>query len=123
MDIYQTPIVEPKPEVCIVEIPSIVIVIETGLGYYTYPLLVIETKMNAEIRDWSSEISIESSMSLGIAYYNTVMAVWEPLLEPNERQKSNGLTEYGPWELNFNLKIEKNGEENDGRIRSILNIC
>lgn len=105
------PISERKPEVCIVEVPSIVIVIETGFGYYTYPMLVIETKMNAEIRDWSSEISIQSSMSLGMAYYNSTTAVWEPLIEPNEREKPNGLTEYQPWELNFNLKIEKPVED------------
>lgn len=114
IEAYQAPIVEHKPEVCIVEVPSIVIVIETGLGYYTYPLLVVETKMNAEIRDWSSELSIQSSLTLGMAYYNSVLAMWEPLIEPNERVKSNGLTEYGPWELNLNVSIEKNGEENDG---------
>lgn len=127
------PISQRKPEVCIVEVPSIVIVIETGFGYYTYPMLVIETKMNAEIRDWSSQvwlilrfiggyllkdfvfffpqISIESSLSLGMAYYNSIMAVWEPLIEPNEREKFNGLTEYHPWELNFSLKIEKPVED------------
>lgn len=42
-----------------------------------------------------------------MAYYNSTLAVWEPLIEPNEREKPNGLTEYEPWELNFNLKIEK----------------
>lgn len=105
------PVQERLPENCIVEVPSIVLVIETGLGYYTYPMLVIETKMNAEVRDWSSEISIESSLSLGMAYYNSTMAVWEPLIEPNEREKANGLTEYGPWELNFSMKIEKNLDE------------
>lgn len=55
---YYQPISERKPEVCIVEVPSIVIVIETGFGYYTYPMLVIETKMNAEIRDWSSDVCL-----------------------------------------------------------------
>lgn len=55
---YFQPIAERKPEVCIVEVPSIVIVIETGFGYYTYPMLVIETKMNAEIRDWSSDVNV-----------------------------------------------------------------
>lgn len=50
------PVKEHLPEICIVEVPSIVLVIETGLGYYTYPMLVIETKMNAEVRDWSSEV-------------------------------------------------------------------
>lgn len=39
-----------------------------------------------------------------------MLAVWEPLIEPNEREKSDGLTEYQPWELNFNLKIEKAAE-------------
>lgn len=52
----QMPVKEHLPEICIVEVPSIVLVIETGLGYYTYPMLVIETKMNAEVRDWSSEV-------------------------------------------------------------------
>lgn len=42
-----------------------------------------------------------------MAIYNSTLAVWEPLIEPNEREKPNGLTEYQPWELNFNLKIEK----------------
>lgn len=102
---------QPLPEMCIVEVPSIVLVIETGLGYYTYPMLVIETKMNAEVRDWSSDISISSSLCLGMAYYNSTMAVWEPIIEPNEREKSNGLTEYGPWELNFSMKIEKNQDD------------
>lgn len=51
------PIAERKAEICIVEVPSVVIVIETGFGYYTYPMLVMELKMNAEIRDWSSQVN------------------------------------------------------------------
>lgn len=58
-----------------------------------------------------AQISIQSSLSLGMAYYNSIMAVWEPLIEPNEREKPNGLTEYHPWELNFSLKIEKPVED------------
>lgn len=42
-----------------------------------------------------------------MAFYNSTLAVWEPLIEPNEREKPNGLTVYEPWELKFNLKIEK----------------
>lgn len=54
-------------------------------------------------------------MTLGMAYYNSSMAVWEPIIEPNEREKSNGLSEYGPWELNFSLKIEKNLDDSSGQ--------
>ena len=50
------PVPAPLPEVCIVEVPSLVLVIETGLGYYTYPMLVLETKMTATVRDWSSDV-------------------------------------------------------------------
>lgn len=46
-----------------------------------------------------------------MAYYNSIMAVWEPLIEPNERERPNGLNEYQPWELNFSLKIEKPVED------------
>lgn len=49
-----------------------------------------------------------------MAYYNSTLAVWEPLIEPNEREKPNGLTEYAPWELNFSLKIEKPVENSLG---------
>lgn len=42
-----------------------------------------------------------------MAYYNSTFAVWEPLIEPNEREKPNGLTEYEPWELTFSLKMDK----------------
>lgn len=49
--------VEALPEVCIVEMPSIVVVVETGFGYYTQPMLHLKSCMHAEIRDWSSDVS------------------------------------------------------------------
>lgn len=55
-----------------------------------------------------------------MAYYNSTMAVWEPLIEPNEREKSNGLTEYGPWELGFSLKIEKNLDDSTNDERKLI---
>lgn len=55
-------IAERKPELCIVHVPSIVIVIETGFGYYTYPMLVIETEMKAIIRDWSSDVRLGNTL-------------------------------------------------------------
>ena len=55
-----------------------------------------------------------------MAYYNSSMAVWEPLIEPNERFDSNG---YAPWELNFNLKIEKNLDESLTDERKFYLFC
>lgn len=68
---------EHLPEVCIVEVPSIVLVIETGLGYYTYPMLVIETKMNAEVRDWSSEVTKTQKQNLNCTKYLSLDFHWK----------------------------------------------
>lgn len=45
-----------KPEECIIEIPLILLVIETGVGYYTSPMLMLDTKMNAHVNDWSQQV-------------------------------------------------------------------
>lgn len=43
-------------------------------------------------------MSLESSMSLVIAYYNSRLALWEPLIEPIEGiQKGKRIST--PWEL------------------------
>lgn len=95
-----------RPERCIIDVPEIVVVIETGFGYYTFPMLILRSDMNAEVRNWSSQISITSRLSLGMNYYNSSLAVWEPIIEPNERVTLAGTTESVPWDLNFSLLID-----------------
>lgn len=62
-----------------------------------------------------------------MAYYNSTLAVWEPLIEPNEVEKPNGLIELQPWELNFNLKIEKPVEnsltESEPKTKIAISSC
>ena len=38
-------------------------------------------------------------------YYNSVLAVWEPFIEPIERIFQSGLSRYGPWELRYELEM------------------
>lgn len=42
-----------------------------------------------------------------MSYYNSVLAVWEPIIEPNERRLASGLVEYVPWQVKFSLDIDK----------------
>lgn len=98
--------VDGLPELCVVDIPSLVVVVETGFGYYTFPMLILRSEMNAEVRNWSSQMGIKSRLSLGMSYYNSSLAVWEPIIEPNERENVTGLTETVPWELSFSLQID-----------------
>lgn len=108
-------IIEPvgKEEKCVVEVPSIAIIIENGVGVHTIPMLFIETSMDAQITNWSSEMGITSTLRLTMSYYNNVLALWEPLIEPVEMDSSLGLSEYNPWELNFELNVDKHLENPD----------
>lgn len=99
-----------KEEKCIVEVPSIAIIIENGVGVHTIPMLFIETSMDAQISNWSSEMKINSTLRLTMSYYNNVIALWEPLIEPVETEMSNGLSDYYPWELQFSLEVDKHLE-------------
>lgn len=105
----------PKEEKCIVEVPSISIIIENGVGIHTIPMLYIETSMDAKILNWSSEMEVESTMRLTMSYYNNEVALWEPLIEPVEVDSTYGLPEYYPWELQFKMKVDKHLESSDNQ--------
>lgn len=46
-----------KDELCVIDIPSITIIIENGVGRHTCPMLVIETSMDGRVTNWSTEVS------------------------------------------------------------------
>lgn len=45
-----------KDESCLISVPSLVFIIETGVGVHTIPILFIEANMEAKIKNWSSEV-------------------------------------------------------------------
>ena len=49
-------------------------------------------------------MSIESTMSVVMAYYNSRLALWEPLIEPMEAMK-NGERTSTPWELRTKVRL------------------
>ena len=106
-------ILEPvaKEEKCVVEVPSIAIIIENGVGVHTIPMLFIETSMDAQVSNWSSAMGVSSTLRLTMSYYNNVLALWEPLIEPVEMDSSLGLSEYNPWEMMFELSVDKHQDD------------
>lgn len=121
LDVLEIPdIPEPttitKTEKCIVEVPSITLVVETGVGYYTTPMLCIETKLNATVANWSQNMKIEGALNLHMNYFNQALAMWEPLIEQVEKPDKSGIIEYVPWELNFGLEIQPNKSEIEDEI-------
>lgn len=108
-------VIEPvgKEEKCIVEVPSIAIIIENGVGVHTIPMLFVETSMDAQVSNWSSAMGITSTLRLTMSYYNNTLALWEPLIEPVENDSLVGLSEYNPWELMFELSVDKHLDDTE----------
>lgn len=102
---------ETRNELCTLDMPSLVLKIETGYGNHTIPMLRLASKMHVNVRNWSSQIAVEGSLELGVSYYNSSMALWEPLLEPNEIVSPSGMTSQVPWALNLGVNLEENVDE------------
>ena len=95
-------------EMCILSIPSIVVTMEAGVGTKTLPMLIIESSLRGNVCNWSSQLSVEAGLTLQMNYYNSRLALWEPLIEPVEIV-SQGQSKWVPWELK--LEVSMNDRE------------
>jgi len=71
-------------QLVMVEFPRIILTLEAGVGVKTMPMILVETNFQGKVRDFSSLMAIESSLTLQVSYYNSRLALWEPLVEPVE---------------------------------------
>lgn len=60
-----------KTEKCVIEVPNITVVLESGVGYYTKPLISLDTRMTAVFNDWSRNLSANGSLTLNMVKYST----------------------------------------------------
>ncbi|XP_076294775.1 vacuolar protein sorting 13C isoform X2 [Lasioglossum baleicum] len=106
-----------KPEMAIISAPTILFTLEAGVGNKTLPMLLLHIGFQSNINDWSSKsMNVEATMSLIMAYYNSRLALWEPLIEPVEGIK-NGKRVSTPWELK--TKVQFNEVAIDSRGASV----
>lgn len=97
--------VDYKPELAIISAPTILLTLEAGVGNKTLPMLLLHLGFQSNISDWSRNfMCIDSSMSVVMAYYNSRLALWEPLIEPLETIK-DGKRSSTPWELKTKVKL------------------
>ncbi|XP_030622854.1 intermembrane lipid transfer protein VPS13A [Chanos chanos] len=91
----------PQGESLAVGIESICVTLEAGVGHRTIPMLLAKASFKGEMKDWSTLINLHSHLTLEVNYYNEVMGVWEPLLEPLEDETRDG---FRPWTLTMKMK-------------------
>lgn len=93
-------------EICIISMSSLVITVEAGVGNKTLPMLLFETTLKGSAKNWSSQLSVEAGITVQMGYYNSRLALWEPLIEPVERKRNGKLT-FEPWELKLELSMNE----------------
>ncbi|KAK0157380.1 hypothetical protein PV328_011128 [Microctonus aethiopoides] len=103
-----------KPELAIVSVPNILLTIEAGVGNKTLPMLFLHSGFRSNVNDWSKDnMSIDATISVIMAYYNSRLALWEPLIEPVESVK-NTEKHSEPWELKMNIQFHDLSQHSPG---------
>uniref|UniRef100_A0A673CML0 Vacuolar protein sorting 13 homolog A n=1 Tax=Sphaeramia orbicularis TaxID=375764 RepID=A0A673CML0_9TELE len=91
-------------------IKSICLTLEAGVGHRTIPMLLAKSSFHGDVTDWSTLINLHSELNLEVHYYNEMMGVWEPLLEPLEDDNKDG---FKPWTLALKVRLIVKYNTND----------
>ncbi|XP_044002668.1 vacuolar protein sorting-associated protein 13 isoform X3 [Aphidius gifuensis] len=95
-----------KAELAIVSAPTILLTLEAGVGNKTLPMLLLHLGFQSKIHDWSTNtMSIETTMTMLMSYYNSCLALWEPLIEPVTSTNNNGEKISSSWELTTKIQF------------------
>ncbi|XP_016013121.2 vacuolar protein sorting-associated protein 13A isoform X4 [Rousettus aegyptiacus] len=110
----------PNGETIKMNIDSIFIVLEAGIGHRTVPMLLAKSRFSGEGKNWTSLINLHCQLELEVHYYNEMFGVWEPLLEPLEIDQTE---DFRPWNLGIKMKkkakkaiVESDTEEENYRV-------
>ncbi|XP_063769904.1 intermembrane lipid transfer protein VPS13A [Pseudophryne corroboree] len=101
-------------------IESIIVTLEAGVGHRTLPMLLAKSSFKGNVKNWSTLINLYCQLELEVHYYNEMLGVWEPLLEPLEIERTD---DFRPWSLEVKMKkklrkqvCETDGEEENYKI-------
>ena len=89
-----------RQEELVLDIQGVSLRVEGYLGGVLTPMLKMDSKITANLKDWSSKMVAQATASLQASYYNENVAEWEPVIEPlmeNRRER--------PWQLSINVRI------------------
>jgi vacuolar protein sorting-associated protein 13A/C len=79
------PLLEAQPPgggIIVFKADSMIVTLEAGFGVKTLPLILLESSLHSQVTDWTRHLQIRGSMSLQMSYFNSRLALWEPLIEP-----------------------------------------
>lgn len=65
-------------------------------------MISVNSSLEASARNWSSFLTMNSSVFLQMSYYNEAFCVWEPVIEP-VYVKENEKNLWKSWQLNASV--------------------
>uniref|UniRef100_A0A8C3K817 Vacuolar protein sorting 13 homolog A n=1 Tax=Calidris pygmaea TaxID=425635 RepID=A0A8C3K817_9CHAR len=119
----------PTGESLKMNVESVFLTLEAGVGHRTVPMLLAKSSFLGEVKNWSTLINLRSHLELEVHYFNEMFGVWEPLLEPLEVEKTDL---FKPWILEIKMKkkakkalVESDAEEENYKVpeyKTVINI-
>ncbi|XP_054253456.1 intermembrane lipid transfer protein VPS13A [Indicator indicator] len=119
----------PTGESLKINIESVFLTLEAGVGHRTVPMLLAKSSFLGEVKNWSTLINLRSHLELEVHYFNEMFGVWEPLLEPLEVEKTDF---FKPWILEIKMKkkakkalVESDAEEENYKVpeyKTVINV-
>uniref|UniRef100_A0A8C2BZK7 Vacuolar protein sorting 13 homolog A n=1 Tax=Cyprinus carpio TaxID=7962 RepID=A0A8C2BZK7_CYPCA len=79
----------PNGESLKMNIDSICLTLEAGVGHRTVPMLLAKASFKGDVKNWSTLINLHCHLDLEVNYYNEMMGLWEPLLEPLDDEEKD----------------------------------
>lgn len=108
----------PGGELAVVAMECFLVTIETGSGTSPIPLIKFQSSVTLTASGFfSKKLNVNGDLSIELAYFNSRLAVWEPLLEPVEVVNRSAFPDHAPWSLHFEMSQEMgtNGPKSPGK--------
>lgn len=71
------------------------ITVESESNNIALPMILFESSVKGSAKDWTEKLSVDALMNLQMFYYNETFSVWEPVIEPVQRE----LDKWNKWEI------------------------
>lgn len=84
--------------------------VEADVDDGTVPMILLENTLSGSVSDWSGRMQLDATTTLQVSYYNEAFSVWEPVIEPVQKQETG---QWAPWELTASVRTHSEEELSD----------
>jgi vacuolar protein sorting-associated protein 13A/C len=76
----------------------------------TMPMIILESLVEGSAEDWTGKLRVDALFQLQVSYYNETFSVWEPVIEPVQREPGK----WDRWQVNAQIRSHSEDELTEG---------